>query len=171
MTAKRIIFGALALIIMGVIFFMSAQNGEKSSALSGGAADKLLEHSDEYIAIDDDSEKAEYHETVGQFLRKSAHVLEYAALTATLCLFMFTFEGSRAGLAGFASLVAVIYACADELHQTHVPDRNGTIADVLIDIIGISAAAIIFGAVAEIAENVKIRREKQQAEEQAWLNA
>lgn len=70
------------------------------------------------------------------FVRKAAHVTEYAILAALL------FRGWRscfcearwAMVAAFAS--AMLFAAGDEFHQTFVASRTGAIGDVLIDASG-----------------------------------
>ncbi len=69
-------------------------------------------------------------------LRKIAHVTIYATLWLTL---------ARAGdwrrpLA--ATVVALLYAASDELHQSFVGGRHGSPADVAIDAFGIGLAAL-----------------------------
>jgi VanZ family protein len=67
------------------------------------------------------------------FLRKAAHVTEYAILTSLL------FRASRGLIDNFwrraavAFLPAMIFAAADEFHQTFVPSRTGSAYDVLVD--------------------------------------
>ena len=39
-----------------------------------------------------------------------------------------------------ALLIAALYACSDEWHQTFVPGREGTVRDVVIDGVGIVGA-------------------------------
>ena len=39
---RRVLWGAAVLGWMGIIFYFSAQNGEDSSAVSGGITDRLL---------------------------------------------------------------------------------------------------------------------------------
>lgn len=79
-------------------------------------------------------------------IRKLAHVTEYFILTLTL------FLGLRKGIGTgtkntliFMFVIAVIYACSDELHQTFVGGRSGRPLDVLIDSIGIVLAVLICG--------------------------
>jgi VanZ family protein len=43
-----------------------------------------------------------------------------------------------------ALLLAIVYAASDEIHQTLVPGRNGSILDVLIDGSGALTALWIF---------------------------
>ena len=72
---------------------------------------------------------------VVQFLvRKSAHVIVYAALSA---LWFRALRGSRSGWrsswALVALLVSVLVAISDEFHQSFSPSRTGTSWDVLLD--------------------------------------
>ncbi len=70
------------------------------------------------------------------FVRKAAHVTEYAVLAALLfrgwlsCLS----EARRAAVA--ALFTASLFAVGDEFHQTFVSSRTGAIGDVLIDASG-----------------------------------
>jgi VanZ family protein len=75
---------------------------------------------------------------------KTLHILEY------MVLYVLTFRafkyGSGDGLSMraflYAFAVAVIYAISDEIHQTLVPTREGTLRDVIIDAIGATLAWI-----------------------------
>lgn len=51
-----------------------------------------------------------------------------------------------------AFVIAILYASSDELHQTFIPTREGTIRDIFIDTIGISFMYIL------IKNNIKIVR-------------
>lgn len=73
-------------------------------------------------------------------VRKLAHVTEYAALTY---FWLRALRGLRRGTPLPSALTAaaalsLLYAFSDELHQTFVDGRNGTLVDVLIDSIGIA---------------------------------
>lgn len=165
---KRIIFGVLSLIIMAAIFFMSAQSGGISANISGDVTDAILARSDDYIALDNE-QKSEVQESVGHILRKIAHACEYFALSASLCLFLFTFKGHVGALSSLAALIAFVYACSDELHQTFVPGRSGELADVLIDLAGACLAALLFGAVCSSSRKIRAKKEAKRAEALAWL--
>lgn len=75
-------------------------------------------------------------------VKKSAHVLTYAALTLLLMRAL-----CRSGLPlREASLVAILlalsYALTDELHQAFVPGRHCTVLDLGFDYIGATSAAL-----------------------------
>lgn len=74
---------------------------------------------------------------------KSLHVIEYAFLY--LLLFRASFKTFSKKITiqtiFFISIVgAILYAISDELHQTFVPTRQGSVRDIFIDTIGILLA-------------------------------
>jgi VanZ family protein len=80
-------------------------------------------------------------ETVHTFIRKCAHLAEYAVLALLL------WRAVRRPVkndprpwawpeAGVALAVTFLYAASDELHQIFVPTRTAQISDVFIDIVG-----------------------------------
>jgi VanZ family protein len=74
-------------------------------------------------------------------VRKLAHVTEYAIL-AGLC--WRALRGGRRGWSGNAAvgafLISAAYAITDEWHQSFIPNRQGTLTDVLIDMVGAGVA-------------------------------
>ena len=100
------------LVLMAVIFFLSAQPD-----LSSG------------LGIID---------LVG---RKVVHAGEYALLCGLWWRALRTVACPRAALTG-AFAIAVAYAATDELHQTFVPGRTGSPVDVGIDTLGAALAVI-----------------------------
>ena len=71
------------------------------------------------------------------FVRKAAHVTEYAILGALLWRALVNRSGRpRWHYAAVALAIAACYAAFDEYHQTFVATRTGTPRDVLIDICG-----------------------------------
>jgi VanZ family protein len=76
--------------------------------------------------------------------RKTAHVTEYAVLSALWFVALTRERGlSRRRAAWIALLVAVGWAVLDELHQATVPSRTASPMDVAIDALGALAAAMI----------------------------
>jgi len=99
------------LALMGVIFFLSSR--------------ERVGVSDEFVVF--------------FFVFKSLHIIEYPTLQFLVFRALFrTLSGknmNRIFLLSFA--ITLLYAITDELHQTMVPTRNGTIVDIGIDSIGI----------------------------------
>jgi len=69
-------------------------------------------------------------------LRKLAHIMIYAVLWLTLV----RATDWRRPLA--ATLVALLYAISDEIHQSFVGGRHGAPVDVAIDAVGFGLAAL-----------------------------
>lgn len=86
------------------------------------------------------------------FVRKAAHVTEYAILTGLL------FRALRWSMSGLwrrgllALIPALLYAPLDEFHQSFVPSRTSSARDVLVDycgaILGILLARLLHLALA-----------------------
>lgn len=74
-------------------------------------------------------------------LRKIAHMVEYAVLTALWLRAHRPTFGPR-GAALCAAAFSIAYAASDELHQTFVPGRSGQWTDVAIDSVGVAAAGL-----------------------------
>jgi VanZ family protein len=72
-------------------------------------------------------------ETIHFFIRKAAHVLEYAVLSG---LWRRALGGWRVPL-----LLCLLTATLDEVRQTVTPGRSGVLADVLLD--GAAAALVL----------------------------
>lgn len=136
MTIKRKIHISVSWILvaicMGIIFFLSAQNGEESLDLSGSFVMALLKGLG--IAIDEG------------VLRSIAHCLEFMGLSVLLfnAVYVTWFLKTTPIFAFFGT---VIYAVTDEIHQIFVPERAFQISDILLDstgaLIGVIASFVI----------------------------
>jgi VanZ family protein len=80
---------------------------------------------------------------IHHLIRKSAHFTEYFIFALLL------FRGVRRGRAGWrwswglsALLIAAVYACVDEFHQSFVPSRTSSPWDSLLDSVGAFVAVI-----------------------------
>lgn len=62
---------------------------------------------------------------------KSFHIIEYCILFL-LIAFAFNFKSNYISI-----LIAYIYGCTDEFHQTFIPGRAGCFRDTLFDLTGI----------------------------------
>jgi len=84
------------------------------------------------------------------FLRKAAHVSEYAVLSVLLYrAFVNTvFQSRRALSAGIVLLSCVAYAASDEFHQSFVPSRTASLRDVMIDVFGATLAVLLYWSIA-----------------------
>ncbi len=67
------------------------------------------------------------------FVRKAAHVTEYAVLTGLLFRALRSWVGAFWQRAALALAPAMIFAASDEFHQAFVASRNSSFGDVLVD--------------------------------------
>lgn len=85
------------------------------------------------------------------FIRKAAHVTEYAVLAGLLWRAMRGRQRSEAPpwnwrVAGRVFGLIVAYAASDEVHQLFVPTREGRIRDVIYDSVGAAVALLLLWA-------------------------
>ena len=90
--------------------------------------------------------------TVQGFVRKGAHVTEYAILVVLLwrALSKPARDNPRPWdwlIATGAFAIAVAYSITDEFHQSFVPSRQGQVGDVLFDSAGALLGLIVLWAI------------------------
>ena len=106
-----------------------------------------------YFAGDD---RAEIH----LFVRKAAHVTEYAILTGLFFRALRWSLGGFWGRAAVALVPALIFAPADEFHQSFMRSRTSSPVDVLIDYAG----AVLGILICRLIHLVLTRRSGEKAE-------
>lgn len=127
---KKIKYFIPSFLLMIVIFMFSQQTGEKSSGMSHHL----------FIWIQNN-----LHITLSEFfIRKIAHMSEYALLTFTFLYGYIKCDFSLEKVFILSILSTFIYACSDELHQLFIGGRAGQFTDVLIDTSGGLLAIGIF---------------------------
>ncbi len=118
------------------IFYMSHQDGTSSSGMSGHIVTTIHEFVTKFFPVDISID------TLSFIIRKGAHITEYMILT-----FLFIYALIKTNIQKYlivSAFASLLYACSDELHQTFIPGRAGSIVDVGIDSIGIVIALLIF---------------------------
>ena len=134
------IAGILALLWMCIIFAFSAQTKEESGAVSEGFSYRVVTTTGKLLHLNIDEEKVrEIAHSIEHFVRKGAHMTEYAILAILVYVWLKRWQISRIRTACVAAVLAILYACSDEFHQLFVAGRAGRISDVLID----SAGAVL----------------------------
>ena len=110
---------------MCLIFWLSAQPGEQSKVQSDVPTHKAAEVYETVLGIDADNERHDnIVDTISVCVRKGAHVFMFAVLGG-LCVLAL-------GKWYWAAGLSVLYAITDEVHQTFVAGRSGSVTDVLI---------------------------------------
>lgn len=83
-------------------------------------------------------------QTLNYLARKSAHVTEYAVLTAlAVRAIQFGSPRLKAKAVIGALLISLFYAAGDEFHQRFVANRTSTPIDVAIDMVGASLVMVV----------------------------
>lgn len=133
---RKIISILLVLLWMMVIFLFSNATGKESSGLS----DRVIEViSLTFTNAKKGSKEIENIKVKYSFLvRKSAHFFVYFILGIIVMNALYTFKVGKYMIV-YASLICILYAITDEIHQTLVEARSGQVRDVLLD----SSASLI----------------------------
>ncbi|MBQ2842259.1 MAG: VanZ family protein [Clostridia bacterium] len=109
-------------VCMGIIFFLSAQDGTESSGTSSWLLELL---------------KLPVSEA---FLRNAAHFLEFTGLAVLIFNALYHTAGNKKPFISF--IITSIYAATDEFHQLFVEGRACTLSDWLTDSLGAASGVI-----------------------------
>ena len=123
------LFLFITLLLMGMIFFFSAQPSNVSEESSGF----LVELIEKALGRPFSGRTLE---TIVFLVRKTAHFSEYLLVGLFFSLTLNekrTFHGKEFA---FSVLICSLYAVSDEIHQHFVPGRSGELRDVCIDAAG-----------------------------------
>lgn len=143
---RLIITAVLVIAVMFTIFSFSSQSGSESSEMSSGFVDILISRLPGFDELDE-SEQFRLREQLHFFVRKAAHFTEYAILGFSLILHIYavcdyiSVKPKKAWLPAW--VIAAVYACLDEYHQSFTADRSPQIRDVLIDSAGAAAGVLL----------------------------
>ena len=145
MRIKRTIAGILALLWMCVIFAFSAQVKEESGAVSEAFSYQIVSSAGTFFHLHlDEEELHRIAASIEGFVRKAAHMTEYAILSVLIYIWLGTWQFAAGKRRLMAILLAALYAASDEIHQLFVPGRAGMLRDVLIDSAGAFLGVFIF---------------------------
>lgn len=163
--ARSTISGILALVWMCVIFAFSAQTKEESSVVSQGFSYRIVNTTGLLLHLHIDEEQLrEIANAIEGFVRKGAHMTEYAILAILFYIWLGRWQLSHRRMACTAAVLTILYACSDEIHQLFVVGRAGRVSDVLIDsagaIIGLALFLFIKRCVSKIMGNKEELRSK-----------
>ncbi len=132
----RFISTALLFLWMSMIFMFSAQTGETSGDTSGSLVDVIIKLFYPNFDRFSPAEQLNIIELWQIIVRKTAHFTEYAIL-GILCANAFrTYKFSLGIHWSVSTVICILYAVSDEIHQYFVPDRAGRFLDVCIDTAG-----------------------------------
>lgn len=133
-----------ALLMMYMIYKLSAQDANTSSALSHQVSKFLVLAYNKICGKGYDNQTLNILiDAIHPYVRKGAHVTEYILLAMSVSLPMYVYRIRGFKLTCLAGLFCVIFAAFDEYHQSFVGGRVCDYHDVLIDSIGIIVGIIV----------------------------
>ncbi|MBR4287715.1 MAG: VanZ family protein [Clostridia bacterium] len=140
------IFSILAVIsVMGVIFFLSAQNGEESAETSSWVIDFLSLFFKGDLAQD--------------IIRTFAHFSEYGVLGFLMYNVIYSFKIKLAPL--ISTALSLLYAISDEIHQYFVPERACQPSDLAVDFCGILLGTALIVLLFRLINKISLKKKKE----------
>ena len=145
-----------ALVIMGLIFFFSAQPAEESGEVSEFLGERFFQAASNLFGLGWTMQKiASLNLEAQHAIRKAAHFTEYFILGLALFHgFRVNFpevHNSRSGILRKWTLQPVIisglYAASDEIHQIFIPGRYAAVSDALVDTLGAATGILLLSLI------------------------
>lgn len=141
-TYKKLLAWLPAITLMILIFALSAQEADVSSAKSSHLLDTIIHVIEKLTGITIEPH-SDFYEILHTILRKLGHFSEFAALGCSITLPL-RIQGMRGWkLFAASEILTAIYAATDEFHQLFVPGRDGNPLDVCIDSMGACVGILI----------------------------
>ena len=138
-----IAFWVLTAVVMGLIFFFSAQSADESAMQSSFILDLLLK-------IFRNAELTDF------IIRKAAHFSEFALLCF---MFNWSFYFTKGKTQSWLSLgLTSLYAASDEFHQLFVEGRACQLMDWAVDTAGAACGLLAFFILLIIIQKIKNRK-------------
>ncbi len=134
-----------AILIMLLIFYLSSKPASVSGESSLRLTEYIMRLYEKIMGMQvEEGLRADRLLALDHYIRKTAHVIEYAVLALAICypLYVRGLKGGKLWL--WSVLFTAAYAATDELHQRFVPGRSGELKDVLIDSSGAVLGALAF---------------------------
>ena len=161
---KKIISVMFVAIWMIIVFCFSAQGGQGSTYSSKRAANIVVN----IININgkmNNVQKQELVDRIDPYIRKLAHYTIYiiGGFLITNAIYKFMTIENRVIIK--SSLVGILYAISDEIHQLFVPGRSGRAVDVIIDSLGVLTGIAFFLIINKIFKYVKARYKRRRLNE------
>ncbi len=158
----RILAAVLAITWMFRIFSFSSDEASVSGTVSRSMSYNLMEKISRHLHLGWDEDRIEaVSKPVEKYLRKAAHMYEYAVLAFLWGVALDSFgigmrlkdqEGMKSPPRDVRAwsrsllplLICLAYASSDEIHQTFVEGRSGEVRDVMLDTCG-AVIGLVFG--------------------------
>ena len=150
---KNVLRGILIVLLLCtfyIIFGFSSQDGEESGGISKRITDFILEKSAKYNSLEM-SEKEQVNKRTERIIRKIAHFSIYTLVGFLLMALFSTYENIKRKYQIYIStIIGILYAISDEIHQSFTPGRGPKITDVFIDSLGVLFGITVILLILEI---------------------
>ncbi len=140
---KKIILWILVILCMSLIFGFSSQEAKESDQTSTSFMSMFIRVFDAENSLEDketgqivSKEENKIVDESNRIVRKGAHFLIYAVLGGLVFLLIRQYRPGFLYPLANSTVISMIYACSDEIHQIFVPGRAGRISDVFLDTSG-----------------------------------
>lgn len=157
---KQVLFLALVLAWMTVIFYFSNQPGEDSSNTSSRTAMLITEviTYGQSISIE---EKQNIVIILNPIVRKMAHYSLYTLGGFLIINYINTYNWQDKKKISYSTLIGAIYAITDEVHQFFIEGRTAKLTDVLLDTLGVVTGVCIFLCIVEVVSRITRKRKNK----------
>ena len=158
--------GLLLIIIwMIVVFLFSNQQGNASSVTSNKVTKEIIEIMPSTKNLEE-NKKIEIVKKVNPIMRKIAHYTIYLVGGILIIFFISTIVKSEGRGVLYSTLIGLIYAITDEIHQMFMDGRTAKVTDVYIDTLGVITGIVIYITIKKIIYCIKSKDNKKFLEEE-----
>ena len=152
---NRAILILLLIGTFGIIFGFSNQDGEQSAGISTKITRMFLENSKKYQESNENDKEIIFKRTQ-KIIRKLAHFSIYTLVGFLLMLLFVTFNQlTNKKRAIISTIIGIIYASSDEIHQKFIAGRSAQITDVYIDTLGVILGILLVVFIIKVYEKAK----------------
>lgn len=164
MNIRKILSIILVILWMFTIFYFSHQQGTESSNTSKKVSIAIVNVLDIKNEMPKE-QKEEMAKTIEPIIRKLSHYTLYmlGGILIINCMNAYIKKDTRIVI--YSTIIGVLYAISDEIHQLFVSGRSGKIQDVIIDSVGIFTGIAVYLFVKKIIE-IMIDKRKYRGSEQ-----
>ena len=154
----RIFAVIMSVIMMVLIFNFSADNAEESGKKSEEVTVIIVQTVEPEIVEKPIEEQQRVYESVGTYVRKAAHFIEFSALGFFMSIMVNTIYLGLPRRILTPLGCGALYALTDELHQIFVPGRACSVIDILIDTGGVSIGILLSIAIFAIFKRISLKK-------------
>ena len=139
---KKVVLWILVITCMGLIFFFSSQEAPDSRETSSAFIYNIVS----FLDVRNTLSEVQIHgicDLLHKFVRTAAHFTIFGLLGFLLLLLFGEYGLSSKRRLIYTVIVAFLYACSDEIHQSFVPGRSAQISDIIVDTLGALCGGVV----------------------------